>query len=130
MRYDLSFVKANFPFTQVTDRLQCFSHRFAMPISFARKLAHFIELSDAELNVLQSMPAHVRDVESGADIVAEGAWPSELSLITDGFACRYKLLPKGRRQILAFLIPGDICDLAALLIGKMDYSVAALMHTQ
>ena len=27
---------------------------------------------------------------------------------------------------MAFLIPGDICDLRALLIGKMDHAVAAL----
>jgi len=42
--------------------------------------------------------------------VADGEWPDELSLITEGFACRYKLLVGGGRQILAFLIPGDICE--------------------
>jgi CRP-like cAMP-binding protein len=97
-----------------------------MPVSFTRKLAHFLELSDAELHVLQSMPADMRDVHGGADIVADGDWPSELSLIIEGFACRYKVLADGRRQIMAFLIPGDICDLRALLTGRMDHAVAAL----
>jgi CRP-like cAMP-binding protein len=101
-----------------------------MPASFARKLAHFIELSALELDVLRSMPAQVRDVPARTDIVVDGRWPEELSLITEGFACRYKLLGKGQRQIMAFLIPGDICDLRALLIGKMDHGVAALNNSR
>ena len=68
----------------------------------------------------------MRDVQARTDIVADGHWPDELSLITEGFACRYKLVGEGQRQIMAFLIPGDICDLRALLIGKMDHAVAAL----
>jgi len=101
-----------------------------MPASFARKLTHFIQLSELEIDVLLSMPAHVRDVGARTDIVADGHWPAELSLILDGFACRYKLLSEGRRQIMAFLIPGDICDLRALLTGKMDHAVAALNNTR
>jgi CRP-like cAMP-binding protein len=101
-----------------------------MPVSFARKLAHFIHLSEVEHQVLQSMPAHRRQVQAGRDIVADGAWPAELSLITEGFACRYKLLANGHRQIYALLIPGDICDLRALLTGRMDHGVAALNDNQ
>jgi CRP-like cAMP-binding protein len=101
-----------------------------MPASFARKLAHFIELSALELDVLRSMPARVRDVQARKDIVVDGHWPEESSLITEGFACRYKLLGEGRRQIMAFLIPGDICDLRALLTGKMDHTVATLNNSR
>src|SRR5262249_10505730 len=64
------------------------------------------------------------------EVVVDGHWPDELSLLTGGFACRYKLLSEGRRQIMAFLIPGDICDLRALLTGKMDHAVAALNTCQ
>jgi CRP-like cAMP-binding protein len=35
-------------------------------------------------------------------------------------------LNDGRRQITGILIPGDICDLRALLLRKMDHGVAAL----
>jgi CRP-like cAMP-binding protein len=101
-----------------------------MPVSLARKLAHFIQLSEIEEHVLRSMPAHLRHVEARCDIVAEGDWPAELSLITEGFACRYKLLADGRKQIMAFLIPGDICDLRALLTGRMDHAVAAINDNQ
>jgi len=97
-----------------------------MPESLTRKLAHFITLSDVEWRVLQSIPARRRQVGARKDIVSEGDWPTELSVITEGFACRYKTLADGRRQIMAFLIPGDICDLRALLTGKMDHGVVAV----
>lgn len=49
-----------------------------------------------------------------------------LLLMVEGFACRFRLLPDGRRQILGFLLPGDLCDLRLLLVGQLDHSVAAL----
>jgi CRP-like cAMP-binding protein len=101
-----------------------------MPLSLARKLAHFIRLSDDEWRVLQSMSVRRRQVMARSDVVSEGDQPTELSLITEGFACRYKILVNGRRQILAFLIPGDICDLRALLRGKMDHGVVAVNNNQ
>src|SRR5215831_8649522 len=101
-----------------------------MPESLARKLAHFITLSDVEWRVLQSMSARRRQVMARSDIVSEGDRRTELSVITEGFACRYKVLANGRRQILAFLIPGDICDLRALLTGKTDHGVVAVNNNQ
>ncbi|GLS71687.1 hypothetical protein GCM10007890_37000 [Methylobacterium tardum] len=41
----------------------------------------------------------------------------------EGVACRYKILPNGRRQIMAFLVPGDFCDLHVALLGLMDHSI-------
>ena len=62
--------------------------------------------------------------------MADGDWPAELSLITEGFACRYKLLADGARQIMAVLVPGDIVDLRALLTGRMDHGVTAINNNQ
>jgi CRP-like cAMP-binding protein len=101
-----------------------------MPISLVRKLEHFTRLSDAEKHVLQTAPMHFRQVGARSDIVSEGDRPAELRLISEGFACRYKLLGDGRRQITAFLIPGDICDLRAFMLHRMDHSVAALRRCE
>src|SRR5262245_30459767 len=101
-----------------------------MPVSFANKLSHLIQLSAVERQVLRSLPSHHRQVRAHRDIVADGDWPAELSLITDGFACRYKLLADGARQIMSVLIPGDVCDLCALLTGRMDHGVAAINNNQ
>jgi CRP-like cAMP-binding protein len=101
-----------------------------MPVSLVRKLEQFTPLSDAEKRAWQTAPLHVRHVRSRADIIAEGDSPSEINLVTEGFACRYKLLGDGRRQITGLLIPGDICDLRALLLRRMDHGVAALCGCQ
>ena len=101
-----------------------------MPISLVRKLEQFTPLSESEKRVLQTAPTSVRAVASHSDLIAEGDCPTDISLLSEGFACRYKLLGDGRRQITAFLIPGDICDLRAFLLGRMDHGVAALSRCQ
>ena len=83
-------------------------------------------LSDAERCVLDAVVARTRKVCAGQDIVREGDVPSECGLILDGFACRYKLLPEGRRQVMSFHIVGDICDLHSFLLKEMDHSVGAV----
>lgn len=44
----------------------------------------------------------------------------------EGWACRYKVLPSGTRQVLAFLIPGDSCDLHVGLLAEMDHSIQTI----
>ena len=85
-----------------------------------------MSLRETEHQILRSMSARHRQVASHCDVVSEGGCPSEVSLISSGFACRYKQLQSGLRQITGFLIPGDICDLRAALVGRMDHSVGAL----
>ena len=46
--------------------------------------------------------------------------------MVDGWACRYKTLPDGRRQIVAFFVPGDICDLNVYILSQMDHSLGAI----
>jgi CRP-like cAMP-binding protein len=44
----------------------------------------------------------------------------------DGWACRYKVLPNGTRQVLTFLMPGDCCDLHIGLLAEMDHSIQTI----
>ena len=60
------------------------------------------------------------------DIIREGDTPHHVKLIVDGWAIRYKMLPDGRRQIVSFLLPGDLCDLNVFLLDEMDHSIGAL----
>ena len=43
-----------------------------------------------------------------------------------GWACSYKLLPDGSRQIISFPIPGDIVGLRSILLRIADHSFSAL----
>lgn len=66
-------------------------------------------------------------------VVARGLqWINEDSeilktyVIADGWAMRYKVLEDGRRQILNFLIPGDLIGYFALLFKTSVYAVEPL----
>lgn len=43
-------------------------------------------------------------------LAREDEKPSALYRIEEGWACRYRLLPDGRRQITALYLPGDLCE--------------------
>jgi CRP-like cAMP-binding protein len=65
-------------------------------------------------------------VNKGEDIVREGDRPTESILLLEGFAARYDILRKGKRQITALHIPGDFVDLHSFLVKKMDHAVLAI----
>lgn len=97
-----------------------------------RKLEQFAALGPNDRRALDSIvaTARTRDVGADQDLVRDGERPSECVLILEGFACRYKILPSGKRQIMSFHIPGDICDLHGLLLGSMDHSIGTLAPTK
>jgi CRP-like cAMP-binding protein len=67
-----------------------------------------------------------RHFAPGEDLIHERKQTEGVFVIAEGFACRYKLLKDGRRQIVGFLLPGDMCDLRVFLLKRMDHSIAAL----
>ena len=91
-----------------------------------RKLERLGPLRDEERRALEAAALEARPVEAGQDLLREGERLPYCALLLDGFACRYKRLDSGRRQIVAFLVPGDICDLAGIVLLRADHSVAAL----
>ena len=93
---------------------------------FIAKLQHGADLSEADIAALRDGIGHVRVVEAETDLVREGAPTGEVRLILDGIAFRYKVVPEGRRPILAFLLPGDLCDLQIPILGAMDHGIRTL----
>lgn len=92
-----------------------------------RRLEHFTKLSRDDRGALEGMAASsVRHLARGEDVVREGDEPRHVNLILDGWASRYKTLEDGRRQIAAFLLPGDICDARNFILNHMDHSIGAL----
>lgn len=93
---------------------------------FFRKLEHGAALSDTDRRSLERSVRETREVGPRADIIREGARPDDVYLVLTGLACRYKLLEEGQRQIMAFLIPGDMCDLHVAILGRMDHAIGTL----
>ncbi len=92
----------------------------------ARKLSLFAPLSASDQEVLVVLAARERHLPAGVDIVAEGMAPRSVFLLKEGMAIRYRALPDGRRQIMTFLIPGDLCDMHAFLLKAMDHSIGTI----
>jgi CRP-like cAMP-binding protein len=90
---------------------------------FIDKLARFATLDDGDVAALTRSTANARWVPARRDLIREGDRPGAVFVILEGWACRYKILPSGTRQVLAHLMPGDSCDLHIGLLAEMDHSI-------
>src|SRR2546421_12309370 len=97
---------------------------------FATKLSRFIPLSDEDVRFLDALCIDEERFEADADIVRQGDVPRSAFVLTRGMAFRYRLMPDGKRQILTFMIPGDVFGLHAFLLTAVDHSIATLMPTR
>jgi CRP-like cAMP-binding protein len=92
-----------------------------------RHLSAFAELSDNDHALIASLASrNLREAAPRRDIVREGEKPTGVLCILEGWAAVYKQLPDGRRQITAFLIPGDLADANVFIVGRMDHSICAI----
>jgi CRP-like cAMP-binding protein len=91
-----------------------------------QKLEGFTALSEEEKRLIDEISRDVREFGRGQDIIEEGDRPDNVHLLLGGWACRYKLIPNGDRSIMAYLIPGDLCDIHVTLLNHMDHSIGAL----
>jgi CRP-like cAMP-binding protein len=88
-----------------------------------RKLGAFVALSDAELSVLESLHKRRRTFVAGRDLVHQGQSDQAAYVLLSGWACSYKILQDGKRQIVDFQIPGDFLGLRSVLLHLSDHSI-------
>ncbi len=94
------------------------------------KLEQFSSFSDRERQRLDQLISERRQTYAPRqDILVEGQKVDTIHIVVSGLAARYKLLDEGERQIMAFLVPGDICDLEVFVLAEMDHSIAAISET-
>ena len=91
-----------------------------------RKLESIVSLTEDEKQALADLPMQVITLRGDQDIVREGDRPSRCCLFLEGIGCTYKVTADGRRQIVAFNIPGSIPDLQSLHLETLDTSVSTL----
>lgn len=91
-----------------------------------RALPTFREFAPAELKFVSSFKTGEVMAEPGTVILSEGERSANLYTVLSGWAFRYKMLNDGRRQILNYLLPGDLVGLQGSVIGEIEHSVEAL----
>lgn len=75
---------------------------------FVRSLSACAELSPEEMAFLEAMPLSLQDAGIGAELLREGQLLAAPQILLSGWACRFRMLPDGRRQIFDFILPGDL----------------------
>lgn len=101
-----------------------------MQDALIRKLESYEALSKQDHKALANLVPKIRQVGPRVDLISEGDPPEHVHLILEGFACRYKILPSGQRQIMAFLVPGDFCDLNVFILDEMDHCIGTISACQ
>ncbi len=91
-----------------------------------KKLNTFVQLSERELGCLAELQSSSLRVKRGMDLVYEGQTGHMAYILQAGWACSFKLLPDGGRQIIAFPVPGDCIGLRSVLLRTSDHSFSAL----
>ncbi|HEX6783446.1 MAG TPA: Crp/Fnr family transcriptional regulator [Sphingomicrobium sp.] len=92
----------------------------------ASKLEAFTRLSPDDRAALAEISRNSRYVDARRDVISEGDKPRHVHLVLDGWACRYKQLPDGKRQIVSLFVPGDFCDVNVYILRAMDHSIGAI----
>jgi CRP-like cAMP-binding protein len=92
----------------------------------AKKLNTFFPLSDRELACLAEIQSTPVRVKRGKELVQEGQSAHRAHILQEGWACSFKLLPDGGRQIITFPLPGDCVGLRSVLLRTSDHSFSAL----
>lgn len=67
-------------------------------------------------------------IKAHQPLAREGEVQHYVHHIKEGWACRYKLLPDGRRQITALFLPGDYCELGWTCDAAASQHVVALTN--
>ena len=92
----------------------------------ARKIGAFVQLSKRELSYLADQQSKPKRLGRGKEIVSEGEAGQTAFIVEAGWACSFKLLPDGGRQIISFPVPGECVGLRSMLLRTSDHSLSAI----
>lgn len=98
----------------------------ASMIALRNRLTQYAPVSDQAWSDMANLKGQKVTFLSEEDIIREGKTADRIFVIQSGWALRYRMLEDGRRQIVNFMLPGDVFDLQALADLKADHTVTAL----
>ena len=90
---------------------------------------HFAFLPEDKA-VLDSLEIHRRVFMKGCDIIHEGQQLQNAYILCTGWACSYKLMRNGTRQVINFYVPGDLIGIRRLLLPDSDDNLCAITRVE
>ncbi len=91
-----------------------------------RRTRLFKPLDESELHYVAELRERQLSRPAGARLLQPGPAGGYIYTLYSGWAYRSIRLADGSRQILEFLLPGDVFGLHVALVGDWDYEVTAL----
>jgi len=96
---------------------------------FLNRLLRRSVLDYEERNAILSLSGRVEQFRPNFDIVSPGNTVDHSCLIGRGLAARYDQMANGQRQLNAFHIEGDMCDLHSLVCPTAAWGITAMTTT-
>ena len=93
---------------------------------FAERIGEFVALTAAEDDALRRLEERDRALKRGTVLLRENDRMGELFVLKRGMMMSYVLLDDGSRQILCFLLPGDLIAVSALVYARSPETIVAL----
>ena len=90
----------------------------------------FKPVTPTELSSINDIKRDHLTLPGGAGIIRANEDSPVLYTLYSGWAFRFKMLPDGRRQILNFLLPGDLVGLQAAMFDAAQHGIEALTDVQ
>ncbi|KCZ65375.1 hypothetical protein HY36_03015 [Hyphomonas atlantica] len=94
--------------------------------AFRNRLSRYVTLPPDVWERFDHLDLRSRVFHANEDIIRVGEKPRNMYFVKDGWAIRYRTLDDGRRQIVNFMLPGDVFDLQVVAGVEADHSVTAL----
>lgn len=95
-----------------------------------RKRDAFRPNTPDEIAFIQGLKVGELSLRARDAILREGDIADRLYTLLSGWAFRYKTLPDGRRQILNFLLPGDLVGLQSKIFDEAAHGIEALTEVR
>ncbi|WP_246102057.1 Crp/Fnr family transcriptional regulator [Methylobacterium terricola] len=94
--------------------------------ALARRLGGFAPLDAQDRAALAGLIGYVRPVGRHTVLVEQDSVADHAVIVFAGFASRGKHRASGRRQIVAYLVPGDLCDRGVLHDHPLGHAIETL----
>jgi CRP-like cAMP-binding protein len=95
-----------------------------------RACGQFKPITPNELGAINDIKQDHISLPAGAEIIRVGDNSPEIYTLYSGWAFRFQTLSDGRRQILNFLLPGDLLGLQAAMFEAAQHGIEALTDVQ
>lgn len=103
----------------------------ALPTSvIAHRLDSLLALVPEDRAALDAFEIRKRVFMKGCDITHEGQQRQNAYILCAGWACSYKLMRNGTRQVINFHVPGDLIGIRRLLLPNADDNLGAITRVE